>query len=260
MRVLFIGDVVGKTGRDTLNKYLAQLQKQYQIDFTIVNGENAAHGKGITQKIYEGFINQGVDVVTMGNHTYSKDVILKFIMDAERLIRPGNQDMDKPGRSAIVIPWKNIRVGVYNLSGQVFMENVAMSPIKMMEKLLAEYPAEIKIVDFHGEATGEKASFLHTYYSQLSLVVGTHTHIQTADEMIYHGCGFITDVGMCGAYDSIIGRDTNEVLEHLLTDKKTHFIPGSTPGILCGLVASIDEKTGRMTAIQRIQLRPQITD
>ena len=259
MKVLFIGDVVGKRGREALSKHLPMLKEKYCPDFIIANGENSAHGKGITKKIYQSFVDMGIDVITMGNHTFSNDNLYTFIDEADHLITPANRDIDKPGKHAITLSYEGKKVVVYNLSGKTFMDDhVVEEPIPAMEKLLKEYPGDIHIVDLHGEATSEKAAFLHYYYDRVQMIVGTHTHIQTADEDIYHGCAFITDVGMCGGYDSIIGRDSDEVLERLTTGRKTHFIPADTPGIFCGVVVTFDMESLKATHIERIQIRPEM--
>jgi len=256
MNILFIGDIVGASGRQALFENLDRLKKEYNIDFTIVNGENSAHGKGITKKIYDSFVNAGIDVVTMGNHTFSKNDIYQFIDDAKVLVRPANMLPTDVGQAAVIVEHNGKRVFVCNLSGQVFMDQVTESPFTAMDKLLRQYKADIKIVDLHAEATSEKIAFMHKYHNDVAMIVGTHTHVQTADEMVFEGCAFISDVGMTGAYYSVIGRDVEETLERMTTGVKTRFKVAENDGILCGVVVTIDDSTNRATNIERIQIRP----
>ena len=256
MNILFIGDVVGKSGRNVLSLYLSDLKKKYQADFTIVNGENSAHGKGITEKIYNEFLDLGVDCITMGNHTFSKSNIYTFIDKADKLVTPANRDIDKPGRHCRIFDVKGYKVGVCNLCGSVFMDSIEKDPIDSMFELIDKYPCDIRIIDFHGEATSEKAVFLRIFCKDACMIVGTHTHVQTADECIYNGCAFISDAGMSGAYDSVIGRDNEEVLDRVLCGKESHFIPSENPGMLCGVFVKINEETLRAEYIERIQIRP----
>ena len=257
MRILFAGDIVGKRGREVLAKHLPSLKAQYEPDFVIVNGENAAHGKGITKKIYNSFVSLGADVITMGNHTFSNDNLLTFIGEADRLVTPANRDPDKPSRPVKYLEYQGKKIAVFNLVGEIFMDPVTESPAAALERLIREYPADLRIVDFHAEATSEKAILLRLFYDQVSLIVGTHTHVQTADECVYKGCAFISDIGMCGGYDSIIGRDTQEILERVKTGKHTHFVPADTPGIFSAVVVDFNDETCRAESIRRIQIRPE---
>ena len=258
MNILFIGDIVGASGRQVLFENLDKLKREYSIDFTIVNGENSAHGKGITKKIYDSFVNAGIDVVTMGNHTFSKNDIYQFIDDAKVLVRPMNMLPTDVGQAAVIVKHKEKSIFVCNLSGQVFMDQVTESPFTAMDKLLNQYKdkVDIKIVDLHAEATSEKIAFMHKYRNDVAMIVGTHTHVQTADEMVFEGCAFISDVGMTGAYYSVIGRDVEETLERMTTGVKTRFKVAENDGILCGVVVTIDDSTNRSTNIERIQIRP----
>ena len=257
MKVLFIGDIVGKRGREALIAHLPMLKEKYAPDFIIANGENSAHGKGITKKIYNQYLSMGIDMITMGNHTFSNDNLMTFIDQADRLVCPANRDTDKPGTPVRYLDYKGKKVGVYNLVGEIFMDSVEESPLPAMERLLKYYPADIHIVDFHAEATGEKAIFLHYFYDKVEMIVGTHTHIQTADECIFKGCAFISDVGMCGGYDSIIGKDADEVLERVTTGRHTHFVPADTPAVFSAVFVTFNDETNRAESIERIQIRPE---
>ena len=256
MKVLFIGDIVGKSGRNALREHLPFLRNKYQYDLLIVNGENSAHGKGITQKIYNSYIDMGVDVVTLGNHAFSKDNIYTFIAGADKLVRPANMEPEGIGRSVKIIDLEGLKVGVYNVYGYAFMDNSTSKPIDAMKKLLEQYPSDIRIVDIHAETTGEKVAFMQYFKNDVQMIVGTHTHIQTADEGIYGNCAYITDAGMTGAFDSVLGRDTSEVLESMLNGTQTRYTVSTEPGILCGLFAEIDCDSKKAINVERIQIRP----
>ena len=256
MKVLFIGDIVGKSGRNALREHLPFLRNKYQYDLLIVNGENSAHGKGITQKIYNSYVELGVDVVTLGNHAFSKDNIYTFIGSADRLIRPVNMEPTGIGRSVRIIDYEGLKVGVYDVYGHAFMDNSTGMPIDAMNSLLDQYPSDIRIVDIHAETTGEKVAFMQYFKNDIQMIVGTHTHIQTADEGIYGRCAYITDAGMTGAFDSVLGRDTDEVLESMINGTQTRYTVSTAEGLLCGLYAEIDLEQRRAVAVERIQIRP----
>lgn len=257
MNILFIGDIVGSTGREMLSKYLPELKQQYAIDLVIANGENSAHGKGITQKIYNQLLAYGVDMLTMGNHTFSKSDIYNFIDDADRMVRPANMDPVSYGESTRVLMVKNKRVAITNLCGEVWMNNIVDSPFACMEDVLENVEADIYLVDFHGETTSEKIAFTYQFAGVVQAVVGTHTHVQTADDRIVYGTAAISDLGMCGPYTSVIGRDVNEIITRFTTNEKTKYKIASGPGIFCGAVVEIDDHSNHATSITRIQIRPE---
>lgn len=257
MNILFLADIVGSVGREVVGRYLPFLKKKYDIDLTIANAENSAHGKGITEKIYYELLQYGVDVITMGNHTFSKDTILKFIDYSDKMVRPINLEPLDVGQSFKMMLVHGKHVLVCNIMGEVFMYNVDGSPFRCMEEIIQKIPADVYFVDLHAEATSEKAAFANYFKDKVNIVVGTHTHVQTADERIIGNCAFITDVGMCGAYDSILGRDINEVLTRFTTNNKTRFVPATGDGILCGVVVEIDDNTCITKKIERIQIRPR---
>ena len=230
MKVLFIGDIVGAVGRETVSRQLPLLKQQYAIDLVIANGENAAHGKGITRRIYNQLLACGIDVITMGNHTFSKNDIYQFIDEAERMVRPANMEPLEYGEHTVVIKVQGKRVAITNLSGEVWMNNVIDSPFYCMEDILQEVEADIYLVDLHAEATSEK---------------------------IVYGCAAITDLGMCGAYTSVLGRDVNEIVTRFTTQEKTKFKIAEGEGIFCGALVDIDDATNRAIGIKRIQIRPE---
>lgn len=256
MKILFLGDVVGAVGRDLVQSHLAQIKQQEQIDLTIINGENSAHGKGITSKIYHQFTSWGVDIVTLGNHAFSKGEILMTMAECSHLIRPFNFPECKIGKGYDTVIVKGLSVTVINLSGKVFMDRIEETPYAAMKRILQEVKSDIYFVDLHAEATAEKSIFWNIFRDKVQVVVGTHTHVQTADERIQDGSAFITDVGMCGVYDSILGRDTQEVLGYTIYNELTHYTPATGEGLLCGVVIEIDEITKKTVAIKRIQIRP----
>ncbi|MEG0329571.1 MAG: TIGR00282 family metallophosphoesterase [Longicatena sp.] len=256
MNILCIGDIVGSVGRSVVREQLPALKEKYQIDLVVANGENAAHGKGITRKIYNQLLSYGIDVIAMGNHTFSKNDIYQFIDEADKMVRPANMDPVEYGQHTLVVDVNGKRVAISNLSGEVWMNNVIDSPFFCMEDILQDVEADIHIVDFHGEVTSEKIAFTYQFASRVQIVVGTHTHVQTADERIVYGCAAISDLGMCGAYTSVLGRDVEEILTRFTSDEKTKFKIAEGPGIFCGVVVTIDETTNRATHIERIQIRP----
>ena len=257
MKVLFIGDIVGSVGREVVRENLPKLKEQYQIDLVIGNGENAAHGKGITKKIYRQLLSYGIDIITMGNHTFSKNDLYSFIDEAERMVRPANMEPVDVGEHTIVVKVNGKRVAVTNLIGEVWMNNVVDSPFYCMEDILDNIEADIYLVDLHAEATSEKIAFTYHFCDRVSAVVGTHTHVQTSDERIVYGCGAITDLGMCGAYTSVLGRDVEEIITRFTSDKKTKYKIAEGPGIFCGAVMELDDETGRCVDIERIRICPE---
>ena len=256
MRVLFLGDIVGKSGRLCMKEQLPQLKAQYHPDLVIVNGENAAHGKGITKKIYHELLGYGIDVITMGNHTFSKSDIYQFINEADRMVRPANMEPLGYGRSTLILQLNSKRIAVSNLCAEIFMNNVTESPFACMERILAGIDVDYHFVDLHGETTSEKIAFTYQFAGRVQAIVGTHTHVQTADERIINGCAAISDLGMCGAYHSVLGRDTQEVLERFVNQAKTHYKIAGGPAVLCGLLVDFDDSLHQAIKAERIQIRP----
>lgn len=257
MKVLFLGDVTARSGRNIVLQQLPILQKQYGVDFTVVNAENSAHGKGITIKIYRSLIEAGIDVITLGNHAFSKADILNQLEECRDLVFPANLEPSNQAKHYIVKEVNGKKIAVINLLGSVFMDVTSQSPFSTMDALLEEIQADIFLVDFHAETTSEKRLFFELYRDRVQAVIGTHTHIQTADEQVKDGCAFISDVGMCGPYDSVIGRSIEEVKRKIVDGETTHFTPAEGDAILCGCVITIDDSTNRATAIERIQMRPK---
>lgn len=257
LNILFLGDVTARSGRDAVVQNLPALKKEYDIDFTIINGENAAHGKGITTRIYRSLKEAGADVITLGNHAFSKHEIIEHLNECPDLIRPVNIAPVEAGNSFLIRTCRGKRIAVINLLGSIFMDVATEDPFSAMERLLPQIDADIRFVDFHAETTSEKQIFFQVYKEKLNAVIGTHTHVQTADECVRSGCAYLTDAGMCGPYDSIIGRDVNEVIRRMVYHEQTRFTPAEGPAVLCGCVIRVDEATNRTAAIERIQKRPE---
>lgn len=256
MKILFIGDTVGKAGRKMIDQHLYQLKKQYEIDFVVLNGENLAHGKGITQSVYDEILNCGVDCVTMGNHTFDKAEILDWVEHAHNLVIPANVHRSIKGNRTKVFQVKNKKVQVTNLLGRVFFDMVTNLPIDTLEDIVAESSADIHIVDLHAEATAEKIAFGFEFDGKVSAILGTHTHVQTADECILNkGTAYITDVGMTGPQYSCIGMDNNNVLYKMKTGLPARFEVSNNKGQLCAVVIDFDDKTNKATSIERLFLK-----
>ena len=256
MKILFLGDVTARSGRDAVKRRLPELKNETGADFTIINGENAAHGKGITSSIYRQLMEAGADVVTLGNHAFSKSEIRSAMAECPYLIRPANLEPKEDGRAWIVRECLGKRIAVVNVLGSVFMDAATEDPFVTMDNLLNEIEADVILCDLHAEATAEKELFLRVYQDRLAAVIGTHTHVQTADEQIYHGCAYISDAGMCGPFDSILGRDCVEVADRLVHKRLTKYTPSEAEAMICGVLIEVDDNTCRAVSIRRIQERP----
>lgn len=258
MNVLVIGDVVGKLGVDMVKKQLPVLKQQYNIDFTIVNGENSADGMGITKNIFNDLRRAGADVITMGNHTWGKKEIFSFIDEEERLIRPSNYTEGLPGKGKVLLDYKNHKIGVVDLIGRVNVGGNFDSPFERAEKDIIELKAkgaDIIIVEIHAEATAEKIALGYHLKEKATIVYGTHTHVQTADEKIYEtGMGYITDVGMTGPKDSIIGMEPAAALKRFLTQIPERYACAQGAAMLNGVVFEIDEQNKKVSNVVRISL------
>lgn len=255
MDILFIGDVVGSPGRDMINEYVPKLKDKYRPHITIINGENAAGGKGITEKIYRGFLEVGAQAVTLGNHTWDNREIFEFIDEAKYLVRPANFPENNPGKGIVYIKLNQFEVAVINLQGRTFLPAID-DPFVKADELIKEARERTPFifVDFHGEATSEKQAIGWYLDGRVSAVVGTHTHVQTADERILpKGTAYISDVGMTGPYDGILGMDREVVLKRFLTSLPVRFeVPTTGRTQLSGVLIQLDDKTGLAKSIKRI--------
>lgn len=257
MRLLFIGDVVGSLGRKTITEYLPRLKKAYGPQVTILNGENAAAGRGITEKIYKKFLQNGVDVVTLGNHAWDNKGIFEFIDDAKKMVRPANFPDGVPGQGIVYVQVNAVELAVINLQARSFMVDLD-NPFAKVEELVAEARKRTPFifVDFHGETTSEKQAMGWFLDGQVSAVVGTHTHVQTNDARILpQGTGYLTDVGMTGPYDGILGMKREVIIEKFQNSLPQRFeVVEEGRFILSACVIDLDPATGKTKMIQPIQI------
>lgn len=255
LRILFLGDVVGEPGRKAVATLLPVMKEELKVDFAIVNGENAAGGRGITPKIAIGLMRAGAAVVTTGDHIWDQREIVPFMIDEPRLLRPINYPGHPPGQGAIVLETKKGKVGVINLQGRVFMKEGMENPFPAISKAVEEMRQETPIifVDFHAEATSEKVAMGWHLDGLVSAVVGTHTHVPTADERVLpKGTAFQSDAGMCGPMESVIGSEIEPVLERFHTALPAKFGVGKGAVRINGVLVTIDPTTGKATAIERV--------
>ena len=260
MRILFIGDIVGRSGRAIVTERLPGLIKDWKLDLVVINGENAAGGFGITEAIYNDFIDAGADAITLGNHAWDQREALVFIERAPRLIRPINFPTGTPGRGAAMIDTKNgAKALVINAMGRIFMEPLD-DPFTAIDRELAACPlksgADAIIVDMHCEATSEKQSMGFFVDGRVSLVVGTHTHAPTADHRIMAGrTAFVSDVGMTGDFDSCIGMNKDEPLNRFLRKLPGgKFEPANGPATMCAIAVETDDASGLATKVGAVRL------
>jgi 2',3'-cyclic-nucleotide 2'-phosphodiesterase len=260
MKVLFIGDIIGRPGRETVRKGLRRLVDHYGADLVIANAENSAAGFGVTKDIGDALLDYGVDVMTSGNHIWDKKEVLDYIPKQPRLIRPANYPAGVPGRGSYLAQTRDGRaVGVVNVMGRVFMLNLD-DPFAVVLKEIEALRAKTKviIVDFHAEATSEKVAMGWHLDGKATLVVGTHTHVQTADERILpNGTAYLTDAGMTGPHDSIIGMEREPSLARFLNGMPSRFEPATGNPRLNGVLVDADEQTGRAIGVTRISLSEQ---
>lgn len=259
MRILFFGDIVGRAAREAVIRQVPVLRTQYALDFVIVNGENSAGGFGITPDIAEALFEAGVDVISTGNHVWDQQNISGYIADERRLLRPVNFPNGTPGRGVGLFEAGDKRVLVINVMGQLFMESLE-EPFAAVERELAACPlgevADAIIVDVHAEATSEKMAMGHFCDGRASLVVGTHTHVPTADAQILpNGTAYQTDAGMCGDYDSVIGMQKDEPVNRFVTKLRGgRFGPAQGTPTLCGVVVETDNSSGKAVSVSPIRV------
>ena len=248
MKILFIGDVVGRVGRRLLKERIPYYVDKYEIDFVIANGENASHGKGLTRNQYFELLDAGVDAITLGNHYMSKSEILRYINQVDRLVRPYNLLKEFPGEGSVVFEVNGVSIRVTNLLGSAFMNEEVNAPYYSILNLLSEEEetATIHIVDFHAEATGEKQSLAFALDGKVSAVLGTHTHVQTCDaHVLPKGTAFISDVGMTGFADGVLGSTAETVVNKIVYGQQSKFqVPDEGRGVFSAVVLDIDDITG----------------
>ncbi len=261
MKIVYCGDIVGRSGRDVLLKNITTLKNSYSPDALIVNVENAAHGFGVTPGICREFFAQGVDAVTTGNHVYDQREIIPFLDDCKKIIRPLNFPEGNVGQGSCEIELANgKKLLVAQVMGRAFMDAVDC-PVQALEKLLKKYilggNISAILVDIHAEATAEKLAFAHLFDGKVSIIAGTHTHVPTADARIFNkGTAYITDVGMCGDYNSVLGFEPDASIRRLCKKFPTErLIPAKGNGTLYGIFVETDDKTGLAQKIEQIVLK-----
>lgn len=261
MKLLFIGDIVGQPGRRAVKELLPKLRERHGLDFVVANGENSAGGSGITPKTAEEIFSAGVDVITTGDHLWDQKEVMELLANERRFLRPLNYPSGTPGQgSAIFEPLRSkpgnqgISVAVVNLQGRTFMpplENPFLAGLEEIKKLRER--ARIIFVDFHAEATSEKIAFARMLDGQVSAVVGTHTHVQTADEQVFPGgTAYLTDAGFTGPQESVLGREIAPIIQRFLTSMPQRFEVAKERVVLHGALIDIDEATGKSRGIQRV--------
>ncbi len=255
MNLLFVGDIVGRPGRFALSERLDRLIDQHNVDLVIANGENAAAGFGLTIDVAEELFGFGIHALTSGNHIWDKRDIRDYLSDEPRILRPANYPGEVPGRGVGIFETNlGIAVGIVNLEGRVFMSDLDC-PFQAADQLIKELSGhcDVILVDFHAEATSEKMALGWYLDGRVSAVVGTHTHVQTADERVLpEGTAFISDVGMTGSRDGVIGMRREPIIEKFLTQRPVRFEVAKKDPMLCAVVIDVDEKTGRSRKITRI--------
>lgn len=263
LNILFIGDIMGKAGREMLRASLPGLVAEYQVDLTVANAENAAGRAGITPSVADELMAAGVDVITLGDHAWDQKDILPAIDGYDRLLRPANYP-EAPGRGSLVVRTRQgERVGVINLLGRVFLPVHVGCPFRAADDLLEEMAgeADVVLVDFHAEATSEKVALGWYLDGRVAAVLGTHTHVQTADERVLPGgTAYISDAGLTGPADGVIGIDKEPVIHRFLTQMPSAFTVAKGARQLNGVVVTVEAKTGQAESIRRIALRVEASD
>ena len=259
MKILCIGDIVGRPGREAVAYALPRIKKEMGVDFIVANAENASGGSGLIPKNADELLSFGVDVITMGDHVWDKPDIFPYLQgNRQKIVRPANFPEGTPGFGWTIVRAANgVNVAVINLLGRTFMRYNVPCPFRALESILAQIgkQANVILVDMHAETTSEKVAMGHFSDGKVSLVFGTHTHIQTADEKVLpQGTGYITDLGMTGPYDSVIGQDKAKIITRFLTSMPNKFEVAKAPGTVHGVIVKIDPKTGLAEGITRLQM------
>ena len=258
MNILVIGDVVGLTGCEFLRSHLSQFKKLKSIDICIINGENSSDGNGITPTSAEHLFVSGADLITTGNHVYRRREIYEYLDETEFIIRPANFISENPGHGYCVIDKGSAQIAVINLMGTMYLDPLE-NPFDCVDKLLLQDDiknCKIKIVDFHAEATSEKRAMGFYLDGRVSAIYGTHTHVQTSDsQVLENGTGYITDIGMTGVIQSVLGVKPEIIIEKLKTNMPARFDNASGDCSMCGCIFEIDNKTGKTVSVEHVEIR-----
>jgi len=260
VRILCLGDIVGRPGRQIVHQKLPALVRERQVDLVVANAENIAGGSGITTNLFHKIRSYGVDVVTLGDHVYRKADILPTLQSSERIVRPANLAHGAAGRTGTVVTTNSgVAVGVFAVLGRIFMNQLPSNdPFAAADTVLNQFPrhVRVKVCDVHAEASSEKVAMGHWLDGRCSVVFGTHTHIPTADaKVLSGGTAFISDLGMCGPYDSVLGRRKDRVLKYMTTNMPQPFDVATGDVRLCGALAEVDADTGRALSIERVEVQ-----
>lgn len=258
LRLLFLGDIIGEPGRKAVIEMVPRLRQSWGVDFVIVNGENAAAGRGISGRITIELLRAGVAVITSGDHIWDQKEVISFIETEPRLLRPINYPLGTPGRGSIVLETAKGKVGVINVQGRTFMQPSLENPFCHVEQEVSRMRAETRVifVDVHAETTSEKIAIGRFLDGKVSAVVGTHTHVQTADEQIFPGgTAFICDAGMCGPAESVLGREIQPIIQRFLTSMPVNFPVAKGVVTLHGVLIDVDAATGKALSIRRVAER-----
>ena len=264
INILCVGDVVGRPGRSILARALPRLTAQHEIHCSIVNAENVASGSGLTPLLYQKIVDAGADLITMGDHVFRRAAIIEIMGTSERIVRPANLAPSAPGREFVIYQTASgHRVALFSLLGRMYIRPPSDCPFRAADRVLAAMPADVKVVvvDIHAEATSEKIALGWHLDGRVSVVFGTHTHVQTADEQILpDGTAYITDLGMTGPHDSVLGRTKEQVLRSMTTNVPSPFDVATGDVRLCGAVVTVDSTTGKAQSIKRVCVTEQDLD
>ena len=264
LRILCLGDIVGRPGRQVVHQKLPGVVRDHKVDLVIANAENIAGGSGITQNLFNKIRSYGIDVVTLGDHIYKKIDIVPTLQASERIVRPANLSQHAAGRPFTCVTTNSgVNVCVFSLLGRIYMNLPADDPFAAADRVLDQMPASVRVAvcDFHAEASSEKVAMGHWLDGRASVIVGTHTHVPTADAKILPGgSAFISDLGMCGPYDSVLGRRKDRVLKYMTTNMPVPFDVATGDVRMCGLLSEVDPETGRAISCERIEVRGDNAD
>lgn len=264
LRILSLGDIVGRPGRQVVHQKLPAIVRERAIDLVVANAENIAGGSGITTNLFHKIRAYGIDVVTLGDHIYKKADIIPTLHTSERIVRPANLSANAAGRPFTIVSTNSgVSVAVFSLLGRIFMNLPADDPFAAADRVFDQIPEQVRVCvcDVHAEASSEKIALGHWMDGRCSLIFGTHTHVPTADAKILPGgSAFISDLGMCGPYDSVLGRRKDRVVKYMSTNMPQPFDVATGDVRLCGAIAEIDQETGRALSIERIEVQGETSD
>ena len=253
MKILFVGDVFSKLGRETLARNIKKIKEEQKINFIIINGENITHGKGMNEGHYKWLLEQGANVITLGNHSFQQKSIFNFIDDVNNVVRPYTLE-NVPGKGYVTINYNGIKITVFQMIGKVLMDDTIPSPFEKTKELLENVDSDIFICDFHAETTSEKIAFGYAFDGQVHAILGTHTHVQTSDgRILENGTAFITDVGMTGPLDGVIGVEKSIIIDRYVNGGRHRFDPQETGKTqFSAVIIEINETTKKVTKFDTI--------